>query len=81
MAVSLSSKKSVTVCLTSWFGSTLTPSIGKSLYHTLIFNYTYYLSILPHSETRMKFSPPDPYYPLCKYQFVGHRRTARCSIA
>ena len=31
MAVSLSSKKSVTVCLTSWFGSTLTPSIGKPL--------------------------------------------------
>lgn len=31
MAVSLSSKKSGTVCLTSWFGSTLTPSIGKPL--------------------------------------------------
>ena len=31
MAVSLSLKKSVTVYLTSWFGSTLTPSIGKPL--------------------------------------------------
>lgn len=31
MAVSLSSKKSVTVCLTSWCGSMLTPSIGKPL--------------------------------------------------